>query len=377
MADEEAYSDYFLDYKGSGIFHAFFVLSFMIVASRLKCSNRHPAVALLPFEPVESHDIEEDHLWLYGVIKINLFLSFVMEEVVLMEQPQSGHVVKSRPYHLSCKAINARKIRFKCNNKWECGSNLYHRASSAYYEDFMCFMAAGREWLGMLDESRYESILGTDVVSQLPYLESSVEISRQEVETSVHLEDLSCQCYASGTSDSHVIRSDSARIRVACYAMVDFICRNRLDVAGPKDPPGIQDIHSTLFEHVTIDDMRKHFVQSPTSERVPEGSTVQLQCVAPESDPKAQLTWLKDGAQLEKLADSNVIYANDGSLIISAARLGDSGNYSCEASNIANRRSTDPAWLNVYGQSIAWDSDNLYFQVTCFYLPSSVSTYDV
>ncbi|VDL86107.1 unnamed protein product [Nippostrongylus brasiliensis] len=35
--------------------------------------------------------------------------------------------------------------------------------------------------------------------------------------------------------------------------------------------------------------MRKHFVQSPTSDRVPEGSTVQLHCVAPESDPKAQL----------------------------------------------------------------------------------------
>ncbi|ETN76037.1 hypothetical protein NECAME_03603 [Necator americanus] len=42
----------------------------------------------------------------------------MMEEVVLIEQPQSGHVIKSRPYRLSCKAVNARKIRFKCNNKW-------------------------------------------------------------------------------------------------------------------------------------------------------------------------------------------------------------------------------------------------------------------
>ncbi|VDO66028.1 unnamed protein product [Haemonchus placei] len=96
--------------------------------------------------------------------------------------------------------------------------------------------------------------------------------------------------------------------------------------------------------------MRKHFVQAPTSDRVPEGSTVQLHCVAPESDPKAQLTWIKDGVELEKSADSNVIYGNDGSLIISAARLSDSGNYTCEAVNIANRRSTDPALLSVYGK---------------------------
>ncbi|KAK6034395.1 hypothetical protein COOONC_28104, partial [Cooperia oncophora] len=61
------------------------------------------------------------------------------------------------------------------------------------------------------------------------------------------------------------------------------------------------------------------------------------------------LTWIKDGVELEKSADSNVIYGNDGSLIISAARLSDSGNYTCEAVNIANRRTTDPATLSVYG----------------------------
>ncbi|KAL6740688.1 hypothetical protein Aduo_014024 [Ancylostoma duodenale] len=108
-----------------------------------------------------------------------------MEEVVLIEQPQSGHVIKSRPYRLSCKAVNARKIRFKCNNKW-------------------------------LDEARYESVLGTDPGTQLPYMQGSVEITRQEVELGSHLEEFACQCYASGASDSHVVRSDPARIRIAC-----------------------------------------------------------------------------------------------------------------------------------------------------------------
>ena len=35
--------------------------------------------------------------------------------------------------------------------------------------------------------------------------------------------------------------------------------------------------------------MRRHFVLSPTSERVPEGSTVQFQCQPPESDPPAEV----------------------------------------------------------------------------------------
>ncbi|VDM78456.1 unnamed protein product [Strongylus vulgaris] len=70
-----------------------------------------------------------------------------------------------------------------------------------------------------------------------------------------------------------------------------------------------------------------------------------------EKSVDSNLTWLKDGLELEKSVDSNVIYANDGSLIISAARLRDSGNYTCEATNIANRRSTDPVTLSVYVES--------------------------
>ncbi|KIH54000.1 hypothetical protein ANCDUO_15855 [Ancylostoma duodenale] len=66
-----------------------------------------------------------------------------------------------------------------------------------------------------LDEARYESVLGTDPGTQLPYMQGSVEITRQEVELGSHLEEFACQCYASGASDSHVVRSDPARIRIA------------------------------------------------------------------------------------------------------------------------------------------------------------------
>lgn len=93
--------------------------------------------------------------------------------------------------------------------------------------------------------------------------------------------------------------------------------------------------------------MRKHFIKTPTSSKVAEGATVQLGCQAPESDPKAQLTWYHNGAEVT-IGDSNVILASDGSLILSSARLSDSGNYSCEATNVANSRRTDPAELHVY-----------------------------
>lgn len=35
--------------------------------------------------------------------------------------------------------------------------------------------------------------------------------------------------------------------------------------------------------------MRKHFLKSPVAQRVQEGTTLQLPCQAPESDPKAEV----------------------------------------------------------------------------------------
>lgn len=102
----------------------------------------------------------------------------------------------------------------------------------------------------------------------------------------------------------------------------------------------------------------------PISQRIAEGETAQLPCIPPDADPKPdvflhinkfllkyfQIIWKKNNHEIQPNIDSNLILANDGSLIISAARLSDSGNYTCEATNIANRRNSESAQVTVYGK---------------------------
>ena len=59
--------------------------------------------------------------------------------------------------------------------------------------------------------------------------------------------------------------------------------------------------------------------------------------------------WLKNGELVETSRDVNFIISNEGNLIISQTRLSDSGNYTCGAQNIANRRLSEPALLTVFG----------------------------
>jgi hypothetical protein len=42
------------------------------------------------------------------------------EEVSIVESPRSSYIVRSRPAIITCKAVNAQRVRFKCNSKWVC-----------------------------------------------------------------------------------------------------------------------------------------------------------------------------------------------------------------------------------------------------------------
>jgi hypothetical protein len=63
-----------------------------------------------------------------------------------------------------------------------------------------------------------------------------------------------------------------------------------------------------------------------------------------------QVSWQKDGIDVDPNRDVNFIVSNEGNLIISQMRPSDVGNYTCIAQNVASRRASEPAQLTTYGQ---------------------------
>lgn len=60
--------------------------------------------------------------------------------------------------------------------------------------------------------------------------------------------------------------------------------------------------------------------------------------------------WLKDGMEIDTANDRNFIISSEGDLIITQARLRDTGNYTCGARNIVTEKFSDPVPFVVYGK---------------------------
>ena len=105
-----------------------------------------------------------------------------------LQEPETNYyIVKNKPVTLTCKATHAQQLYFKC---------------------------AGINWL---EPSQHTVVELTDPRTNTPYLQSSIDVARHEVDQ--YFGDYWCECHAWGfpnQSEPHKAKSRRGLVEVAC-----------------------------------------------------------------------------------------------------------------------------------------------------------------
>ncbi|XP_013412210.1 netrin receptor UNC5C-like isoform X2 [Lingula anatina] len=224
--------------------------------------------------------------------------SDVRHPIFLQEPEPHNYIVKSKPVTITCQAINAVDITFRCAEEWV-PLKRHVRADFTHPET------------------------GEAV------LQASVEVTRQAVEEYFGIDGYWCEC----------------------NAWTEIPSPDR-PWTGDNPPPAHVSSRRGLVQVAFI---RKRFEREPISTSVELEKPVQLHCLPPTGVPPPEVFWLKDGQVINDKEETNFIISNEGNLIISQARLSDQGNFTCGAINVAATRKSESAELIVYVKG-AWST---------------------